>query len=428
MSSVGRLAIDGGTPMIDEARHRSWPELTDDDRRAVGRVLDRGVLAGPNAPELRAFEEEYAEYVGSRHCVATNAGTSALQCALAAVGVGPGTEVIVPAYTFVASALAAIHQGAEVVFCDVDSRTYNLDPRLLEPLITKRTGAIMAVHIHGQPAPMDAILAVANRYGVPVVEDNSQAHGIRYGRRVTGSIGETSGASLNQSKNLPAGEGGVFTTDSDDHDLVARRMVLYGEDVSQDAPRTYRSHGVGYNYRGQELVCAIARSQLRRLEAYNARAQANASALTEGLTGLPGVVPPHQNPGSGCSYWKYAVQLLPEALGFDGHPADLRDRVMQALIGEGVEAMVWQPRPIPAQPVFRRRLQVWHPRNEHEPLRPWYPDEFPTAARLCETTLSLGSTFRPLYVQDPALMLDYVAAFEKVMANLETVLRVPLGL
>ena len=427
ISDVKRLAIAGGPASVEAAEHRSWPDITAADRLAVDRVLQRGVTAGPHAPEIRALEEEYADYVGVKYCVATNAGTSSLHAALAAVGVQPGGEVIVPAYTFVASALAVIHQGATAVFCDVDTRTFNIDVSKLEPLITDRTQAIMAVHIHGQPADLDEINAIAARHGVAVVEDNSQAHGIRYRGRVTGSIGDAAGASINQSKNLSGGEGGLFTSNDEDHARVARRMVLYGEDVLPDVPRPYWSHGVGWNYRGQEMVCALARSQLRRLDDYNARAQENAARLTRGLAGLAGLEPPPPpDADRGCSYWKYPVRVRPDELGFDGDPRDLRDRIMQALRAEGVEVSIWQPQPVPAQPVFRRHTQVWHPRTERERLRPWDPGAFPAASWLCDVSLSLGTVQRPLYVQRPELMDGYVRAIEKVMADLDTVLSVPV--
>ncbi|MFF2374987.1 DegT/DnrJ/EryC1/StrS family aminotransferase [Streptomyces xiamenensis] len=422
---MSSLAITGGTPLIDADRHRSWPDITEDDRRAVDRVLQRGTTAGPNAPEIRALEEEYAAYVGVRHCVATSSGTASLHAALAAVGVRPGGQVIVPAYTFVASALAVIHQGAEVVFSDVEVDSYNLDPNRLEALITDRTQAIMAVHIHGRPADLDAVTAVADRHGIPVVEDNSQAHGIRYKGRTTGSFGLASGASINQSKNLSGGEGGLFTTDDDELALIARRLVLYGEDVLPEVTRPYWSHGVGYNYRGQEMVCALARSQLRRLDDYNARAQDNAESLTAALEGINGIAPPRPRPGSDCSYWKYAVRVRPEEIGFDGDPRDLRDRIMGALRAEGVEVSIWQPQPVPAQPVFRRTTQVWHPRADHEPLRPWDPADFPVASALCDVTLSVGSVRRPLYVQEAELMNQYSRAFDKVMAELDTVMSAP---
>jgi dTDP-4-amino-4,6-dideoxygalactose transaminase len=419
------LAIAGGPPTVGGDAHRSWPEITAEDRRAVDRVLQRGVTAGPNALEIRALEEEYADYVGVRHCVATNAGTASLHAALAAVGVEPGGQVIVPAYTFVASALAAVHQGADVVFCDVEPWSFNLDPTRLDALITDRTQAIMAVHIHGQPADMAAIGAIAARYGIPVVEDNSQAHGIRYAGRVTGSLGTAAGASLNQSKNLSAGEGGLFTTDDEQMALIARRMVLYGEDVLPDRVRPYWSHGIGWNYRSQETVCALARSQLRRLDDYNARAIANAERLTAGLTAIKGIEPPRHSPVGGCSYWNYAVQVRPEQLGVEGDPRDLRDQIMRALQAEGVETRIWQPQPVPAQPVFRRRLQVWHQRADSQGLRPWDPAEFPVASALCDCTIGLGTVRRPLYVQDIAVMDQYVLAFRKVMDNLDVVLSVP---
>jgi dTDP-4-amino-4,6-dideoxygalactose transaminase len=221
------LAIAGGPPVIDSAAHRRWPEIMADDQQAVIRVLERGIMAGPNSPETRALEEEHANRVGVRFCVATNTGTASLHAALAAAGVEPGGEVIVPAYTFVS-------------------------------LITERTQAITAVHVHGQPADMDEIMAIAARHEVPVIEDNSQAHGIAYKGQTTGSIGHASGASINWSKNLPSAEGGLFTSDDEEHDLIVRRMVLYGEDVLPDVPRAYWSHGLGWNYRSQEMVCALA--------------------------------------------------------------------------------------------------------------------------------------------------------------------------
>jgi perosamine synthetase len=421
---AARLAIAGGPPVIDPAAHRRWPEITADDRQAVDRVLERGVTAGPNAPEIRALEEEYADRVGVRFCVATNTGTASLHAALAAVGVEPGGEVIVPAYTFVASAYAAIHQGADVVFCDVDPQTYNLDTSRLASLITERSQAIMAVHVHGQPADMDEIMAIGARHRVAVIEDNSQAHGIGYKGKTTGSISHASGASINWSKNLPSAEGGLFTSDDEDHALMVRRMVLYGEDVLPDVPRAYWSHGLGWNYRSQEMVCALARGQLRRLDGYNTRAQENAARLTRGLRGLKGISTPFVRADRGCSYWRYQIEVRPDELGFEGNPRDLRDRILRALLSEGVAACVWQPQPIPAQAAFRRPMRVWRPDSEKEPLRPWQPEQFPVASWVCDAGLSLGTMWQPLYVQEPDLMDRYVEAVEKVMADLETVLTV----
>lgn len=425
MATTENLAIGGGPKTIPDDVYRTWPEITDSDRAAVARVLDRGLFAGANAPEITALQEEYAEYLGVEHCLATNSGTAALHCAAVAVGVEPGDEVVVPAFTFVASAMAMAHQGAKVVFSDVDERTYNLDPGKLAERITDRTKAVVAVAIHGQPADLDEIGEIAHGHGVAVIEDNAQAHGIRYKGRMTGGIGDAAGTSLNQSKNLSAGEGGLFTTNDEQALVAARRLSVFGEDLVPLEQRAFWSHGVGWNYRNQELSCALARSQLERLDAYNARAQENAKRLTAGLADVDGVTPPYQADDRGCSYWKYAVQLDPAALGFDGDPRDLRDRILQALQAEGVEAMVWQPQPIPAQPAFRTEsLHPWQP-GSRGPVRDWDPQEFPVASRLCDVTVNLGTEAKPLYVQEPELMDRYIDAVRKVLADLDTVMSAP---
>jgi perosamine synthetase len=420
-----QLAIAGGSRIVSGIEQRSWPEILQVDRDAVMRVLDSGILAGPGAPEITALEREYAEYVGVEHCLATKSGTGALHCAAAAVGVQPGDEVIVPAYTFVASAMAMAHQGAQVVFADVDRRTYNLDADRLAERVTERTTAVVAVAVHGQPANLDEIRTVAQRHGLAVIEDNAQAHGIEYKGRKAGSIGDAAGSSLNASKNLASGEGGLFTTDDEDAFIAARRLTVVGEDLVPLERRSFWAQGIGWNYRQSELPCALARAQLTRLDEHNARAEANGKLLTEGLAGVAGLTPPFQEADRGCSYWKYAVQVDPAELGFDGDPRDLRDRILAALQAEGVEGMVWQPHPVPAQPAFRRRQQTWHRRTEQEPLRPWDPAEYPVASRLCDVTFSLGSEAKPLYLQEPELMEQYAAAVRKVMGDLDTVLSVP---
>src|SRR5205809_6605152 len=165
---------------------RRWPILTDADRAAVARVLDRGVLSGAGAPEARALEAEFAAVVGRRFCLATNSGTSALHIALAAAGVGPGDEVIVPALSFIATAQAVLHQGAIPVFADIDPVTYNIDPADAARRVTKRTRAVVPVHLHGLPADMDAINALAQGAGLTVIEDAAQAHGALYKGRPSG--------------------------------------------------------------------------------------------------------------------------------------------------------------------------------------------------------------------------------------------------
>ena len=430
MATTEQLALVGGPKTVPAEEHRRWPDITDEDRAAVMAVLDSGVVCGPNAPQIRALEQEWRQYLGVKHALALNSGTAALHCCCAAAGLEPGDEVILPAFTFIASAMAVVHQGAVPVFCDVDPHTYNIDPARIEERVTERTRAIMAVHIHGLPADMNEIRVIAERNGLALIEDVAQAHGALYRGRKAGTLGDSAGFSLNATKNLSGGEGGLFVTDDADAYRAARRLSTFGEDVpplESGELRGYWSHAVGWNYRNQELSSAFARSQLRRLDRYNDIAQANAAMLTEGLAQIRGVRPPAVPDDRTHVYHKYRLRLEPADLGFDGDVRELRDRVVQALRAEGVEAVLWQVHPLPAYPAFRRELRPWHKGRDGELLRDWDPTEYPEAVRLLDESLILGSEVHPLFVQPLHLMERYVEAFGKVMDNLETVAEAPFS-
>src|SRR2546428_163526 len=275
---------------------RRWPILTQDDRAAVARVLDRGVLSGAGAPEMRGLEAEFAAAIGARFCLATNSGTAALHIALAAAGIGAGDEVIVPALSFIATAQAVLHQGATPVFSDIDLVTYNLDPADAARRVTPRPRAIVPVHLHGLPADMDAINTLAQRAGLTVIEDAAQAHGALYRGRAVGTLGAMAAFSLNSTKNLPAGEGGLFVTSSEELYARAARGRFDGLeppskwdpchplDDEADSQATLR----GWMYLPGELTSAIARSQLQRLAETTARSQRNAARLRERPARPPG--------------------------------------------------------------------------------------------------------------------------------------------
>jgi perosamine synthetase len=428
-----QLAIAGGAPTVDRRLHRRWPDIRDEDRAAIEAVLDRGILHGAQAPEIKGLEHDWSHYLGVDHCLALNSGTAALHAACAAIGIQPGDEVIVPAFTFIATPHAVAHQGGVPVFCDVDPWSYNIDPSQIERHITPRTRAIMPVHMHGLPADMDEIMAIAARYGLEVIEDACQAHGARYHGKLVGTIAPTAAFSLNGTKNLAGGEGGLFVTQDPTYFLTARRLSEFGEDVEEDLPptelgasRSYWSYGLGWNYRTQELPAAMARSQLRRLDEYNAVAQRNAEILTKGLEEIPGVVPPHVPEDRTSVYHKYRIRLVPTALDTDVSAVALRDSVLFALRAEGVEAVVWQLDALKAYPAFRRdTIHTWHPRDDKEPLRPWDRQTFPATAEMLDTSMVIGSMEHPLFIQDGALMERYVAAFARVMEHLPAALSAP---
>lgn len=323
------LAIRGGRRAVDAAAERLWPDVRAEDKAAVMAVLERGVLSGATAPENAALEREYAAYLGVRHCLSLNSGTAALHCCAAAVGLEPGDEVIVPAFTFMATAMAMLHHGATPVFCDVEPRCFNLDPALIEERITARTRAIVPVHLHGMPADMDEIETVARRHGLAIIEDTAQAHGAVYRGRKVGTIGDCAGASLQETKNLSGGEGGLFVTDDEDGYRAAARLRIFGEDVFEpDFGRVYWSHGVGWNYRTHELTAALARSQLRRLDRHNSTAQDNAGLLDAALAELPGLQAPDVPDDRSCVFYRYRIVIDPDELGFTGPAIELRDRLL----------------------------------------------------------------------------------------------------
>ena len=429
----GQLAITGAAPVVDSSAHRPWPDIQADDKAAIMAVLDRGILHGADAPEITGLERDWARYLGVQHCLALNSGTSALHASLAAIGIEPGDEVIVPAFTFIATPHAVAHQGGVPVFCDVDPFSYNASPEAIEACITPRTRALMPVHMHGLPADMDEIMALATRHGLDVIEDACQAHGATYRGRLVGTLAPCAAFSLNGSKNLAGGEGGLFVTNDPVYFHTARRLSEFGEDVEEDVPpadlgasRSYWSYGLGWNYRTQELSAAMARSQLRRMDEYNKIAQRNAAILTEGLAAIPGFVPPHVPDDRTSVYHKYRVRLSPEQAGYTGPVTELRDRVLFALRAEGVEAVVWQLDALPAYPAFRRgRLRPWHPRDDKEPVEPWDRGSFPAATELLDSSIVIGSMPHPLFIQEPGLMEKYVEAAARVMANLDAALAAP---
>lgn len=262
-------------PFLDlKAPHE---ELRAELREAFERVLDSGWFILGN--EVRQFEQEFAKYCEAAHCVGVGNGLEALHLILRAYGIGKGDEVIVPANTYIATWLAASHAGATPVTVEPDARTYNIDPARIEAAITPRTKAIIAVHLYGQPADMDAINAIAKKHGLKVIEDAAQAHGARYKSRRVGALGDAAGFSFYPGKNLGAlGDGGAVTTN--DPDLAEKVRVLgnYGSRVK------YHNEVKGFNSRLDELQAAFLRVKLNRLDAWNVRRKAIAD---EYLNALP---------------------------------------------------------------------------------------------------------------------------------------------
>ena len=320
--------------MIPAAR----PLIGDEERAAVDRVLRSGVIA--QGPEVAAFESEFADHlVGGRTCVAVSSGTAGLHLGLLAVGVGPGDEVVVPSFTFAATANSVALTGATPVFADIEPDHFCLDPAAVEGVVTSRTRGIMPVHLYGHPADMDALTAVAERHGVAVYEDAAQAHGARWRGRPVGSFGSFAMFSLYPTKNMTCGEGGMIACAEEP---VARMVRLLR---NQGMERRYENEVVGFNARMTDVHAAIGRVQLGKLDGWTERRRANAAFLDEHLEGV--VVPPVA-PVAEHVYHQYTVRV-----------ADDRDRFAKALAEEhGIGSGVYYPVPNHRLPSFGRDLDL----------------------------------------------------------------------
>jgi dTDP-4-amino-4,6-dideoxygalactose transaminase len=325
---------------------------------AVERVLDSSqfVLGG----EGRALEGELAALAGVRHGIGLGSGTDALRLALIAVGVGPGDEVITPAFSFVASASTVVMAGATPVFVDIEPVTYGLDPELLERALTPRTRAIIPVHLYGHPACIDRIADVARRHGVALIEDAAQAIGATWDGRPIGGWGDAACLSFYPTKNLGAcGDGGLLLTDRDDVAAHLRRLRHHG-----DSGR-YQHVELGYCSRLDEVQAAMLRVKLRRLDAWTEARRRLAARYRAGLAGLP-LGLPVEDPRARHIYHQFIVR----------HPQ--RDALGKVLADLGVGTMVHYPRAVPDQPLFgldgeRRWPQAWRAAREVLSL-PCYPE------------------------------------------------------
>lgn len=416
---MGGLAVLGGRRAVPRTlRVAPWPAVTEQDEEAVRRALASGrfTSASSGEQEIPALEAAWAAHTGTRHCIAVANGTAALTVTLGALEIRPGDEVIVPALSFIATAIAPLHLMAVPVFVDVDPVTFNLLPAAVEAAITSRTTAVVPVHLHGLPAEMDEITAIAERHGLAVVEDAAQAQGARYRGRPAGSIGHAGTFSLNVSKNLATcGEGGLITTD--DVALAARSTMLrqFGELIPERGTRSYVSHMLGWNLKPNALQAAFTRSRLKQFPRECEQRDRNVRRLLERVAQLPGFLPPTVSDDRTHAWHILRFRVAPEAFGLAGHQAGtVRAAVQRALRAEGVPAAPYQQMPLPAQRVFRDRRGIGgHPWTlPGVPERPYREADFPGTLRVIDESFTIQKAH--LHPGAGPLLDSYADAFEKV--------------
>ncbi len=316
------------------------PIIGDEEREAVDRVLRSGMLA--QGPEVKAFEEEFSAHVGGRHCVAMNSGTSALHLGFIAAGIQPGDEVIVPSFSFAATANSVVLAGGVPILAEIDPKTFNLDPDHVETLITKKTKAIMPVHLYGHIAAMDRFEEISSKYGVKIIEDAAQGHLASMNGRNAGEFGVVASFSFYPTKNMTAGEGGMVVTDSADIARTLRLLRNQGQEIR------YKNEVIGFNTRLTDIHAAIGRVQLAKLPGWTKTRQENAAYLD---ANLKGVIVPYLQPGTTHSYHQYTIRI-------PGGSTEKRDAFMEAITAKGVGCGVYYPTPIHRLPSFNLNLNL----------------------------------------------------------------------
>ncbi|HEX4954544.1 MAG TPA: DegT/DnrJ/EryC1/StrS family aminotransferase [Thermoanaerobaculia bacterium] len=431
---TSRLAVHGGEPTIPPgALAEPWPLVTEDDVAAVTATLRSGKLSWVNNTAVRELEDAWAAYCGTRYAIAVNSGTAAIHAAVAAVGVGPGDEVIVPALTFLASASAVIHHQGIPVFADVDPRTFNLDPSKIEEKISDRTKAILVVHLHGLPADLGPIMEIAARHGLKVIEDVAQAQGARYQGRVAGGIGDIGATSIMAGKNLAtAGEGGIISTNDRGLRDAADMVKMFGERITDAEHREYNAETMGWNYRFSSILAAFTNSQLKRLDHYIAEVQKGAQRLSAAFRELPGLVPPHVPSDRTHVYHHYRFRVDPAAAGLELHPGRFRKALQRVMAAEGVPLIEYQNRPVPGQQLFQQRQGYgrgcpWscgHTSREVD----YAIEAYPQTLDVIRCSLLVGNRLCMASFMDPSKVTLYVDAFQKVFEHLDEVVELARSL
>lgn len=307
------------------------PIIGEEEKTAVERILESGMLA--QGTEVALFEEEFSRIVANRNCIAVNSGTSGLFLSLSALGIKKHDEVIVPSFTFAATANSVSLTGAKPIFVDIDPQTFNICPSAIESAITSRTRAIIPVHLYGQPAAMNQIMNLASRYGLHVIEDAAQAHLAAFDEIPVGAFGVAGVFSFYPTKNMTSGEGGMVSTASASLDRQCRLLR------NQGMEKRYVNEICGYNNRMTDIHAAIGRVQLRKLFCWTEQRRENAKFFNENLTG---VIVPYVDPKAFHVYHQYTIRIV-----------DLnRDEFAAELLRHGVGSGVYYPFPVHQLPSF----------------------------------------------------------------------------
>jgi len=314
------------------------PWITDEDRAAVENVLKTDELS--LGPKMEEFENSFKTYVGKKHAIAVNSGTSGLHLCIRALGIKDGDEVITTPFSFISSANCIVFEGAKPVFVDIDEKTLNIDPDKIEEAITPKTKAILLVHVFGQPCDMDSIMEIAEKHNLPVIEDACEAIGAEYKGKKVGNFGKLSVFAFYPNKQITTGEGGMVVTDDEQ---LAKKIKCLRNQGRSTSTKWLDHEEIGYNYRLSEMSCALGASQLKRVDEILEKRSKIALQYNEFLKDIDGVEIPCVDKNVKMSWFVYVVKV----------DAELRDTIMKELIKLGIAAKPYF-QPIHLQAAYKR--------------------------------------------------------------------------
>ena len=424
-NKTSELAILGGAPV----RSRPLPTyntIGDEEKKAVLEVLDSGELSGfiaYNGKEfwggraVLALEKAFVTRFKVNFAVAVNSATSGLHCALYAAGVSPGDEVIVPPYTMSASATTVLFSGAVPIFCDVDAQTFCIDPEKVEELINPRTKAIVAVNLFGQPAALRQLRSLADKHGLTLIEDNSQAPAAKHDGSYTATIGHMGVFSFNRHKTMQCGEGGVVITN--DEELALRMAMLrnHGECIASSMEFQSYSNTVGLNYRMTEMEAAVALVQFKKLDSLNSKRILLANEITTHLGELPGFEAPYIAPKNTHVYYFYGMKYSSEEVGLP------REVFCKAVEAEGFTLRAGYIKPLYLEPLYQQKICFGNQgfpfsANSRNDEINYFKGMCPVVEKLADSDFILTNiTYPPLTAGD---MQKFVEACGKVAKNADS--------